>query len=65
MEANKRNQQLKWAVNEVANGDAVNKLALTLEDEQRAREREAQKQQNVTQKSENESTRDPFDSYDN
>lgn len=35
IEANKRNQRLDWAINEVANGDAVNKLSEVFAEESR------------------------------
>lgn len=35
IEANKRNQRLDWAINEVANGDAVNKLSEVFAEENR------------------------------
>lgn len=35
IEANKRNQEIDWAINEVANGDAVNKLSEVFAEENR------------------------------
>jgi hypothetical protein len=43
MEANQRNQALKWAINEIANGDAVNKLMMTLQDERQKAETKQEK----------------------
>jgi hypothetical protein len=63
MEANKRNQSLKWAINEVANGDAVNKMMLTLADERKKQQSKQQKKEEKADKIEEQSSRDPFDVY--
>lgn len=61
LEANKRNQAVAWAVNEVANGDAVNKLNVVLEDEERKAKLESERLSNREQQRQNETTQDPFD----